>query len=95
MTWLQDIGLFFLAPVIVILCVVLTHKGTEPRGYKIVRETNRLGEVRYEVWFEYPAMFWNKYSWCLKEVFDTEQLAIEYVARQQEKKREIIKTGTF
>lgn len=93
MDLLKDLGLFFLVPGIVVLWAVLCHRGDEPCNYKIIRETNSLGEMRYEVWFEYAVFFWNPHTWCLKEIFDTEQLAMEFVARQKNKKREVLKQG--
>ena len=80
MTWLNDLFLFLAVPGIVIVAMILTHRGAAQR-YKIVKETNTLGEERYEVWFEHYSLHGSK-TWLHKETFDTIELADQYIARQ-------------
>lgn len=90
MSWLNDILLFLIFPGLVILAAILAHKGSK-RSYKIVKETNTLGESRYEVWFEYYTIH-GLHGWTLEEKFDTEEQANEFIARQH-KIREVIREG--
>lgn len=90
MQWLHDVSLFLLAPGLVFIVFLLTYRG-DKRGYKIVKETNSLGEIRYEVWFEYYSIH-GSHGWMKEETFDTEQQADEFIARQH-KIREVIREG--
>lgn len=90
MEWLNDILLFLLFPGMILVAVVLAHRGNK-RGYKIVKETNSLGESRYEVWFEYYTVH-GLHGWTLEEKFDTEEQANEFIARQHTI-RETIREG--
>lgn len=87
---MSDIFLFFLVPALVIIAAVLSHKGARQK-YKIIKETNTLGESRYEVWFEYYTIH-GLHGWTLEEKFDTEELANEFIARQH-KIREVVREG--
>jgi len=90
--WLNDVYLFLLAPCLMIFAAVLTSHQPNPKQYRIVKETNTLGEERFEVWFNYPALFLVQRTWRLEEKFDTEQLADEYIARRF-KVRELVREG--
>lgn len=92
MDWLKDLFLFLFVPGLVIFAILLSHRGPK-RRYKIVKETNSLGEEKYEVWFEYRNHYSNR-VWHLEKTFDTEDLANEFVARQHTT-RETIKEGTL
>lgn len=94
MNWLQDLSLFFTIPLIAILCGVLFYRSCEPKRYKIVREFNQLGEERFEVWFDYPASPLVKHTWCLRETFNTLELAEDYIARQHSQ-RETVREGSL
>ena len=87
---MSDMFLFFLIPALVIIAAVLSHKGARQK-YKIIKETNTLGESRYEVWFEYYTVH-GLHGWTLEEKFDTEELANEFIARQH-KIREVVREG--
>jgi len=90
MQWLHDVSLFLLAPGLVFIAFLITYRG-DKRGYKIVKETNSLGEIRYEVWFEYYSIH-GSHGWLHEQTFDTEQQADEFLARQH-KTREVIREG--
>jgi hypothetical protein len=90
MDWLRDLLYFLFVPGLIIVAVLLAHRGNK-QGYKIVKETNTLGESRYEVWFEYYTIH-GCHGWLLKEKFDTEEQADEFIARQH-KIREVIREG--
>jgi len=90
MDWLRDLLYFLFVPGLIIVAFLLAHRG-DKQGYKIVKETNTLGESRYEVWFEYYTIH-GLHGWTLEETFDTEEQANEFIARQH-KTREIIKEG--
>ena len=92
MNWLNDVLYFLTFPALVLLFALVSYRGSAVK-YKIVRETNSLGEVRYEVWFDYPT-FVSKYSWRLEAEFDTEKLANDFIARRS-KTRETVKEGTL
>ena len=87
---MSDMFLFFLVPALVVIAAILSHRDGK-RGYKIVKETNTLGESRYEVWFEYYTIH-GLHGWTLEEKFDTEELANEFIARQH-KIREVVREG--
>lgn len=87
---MSDIFLFFLVPGLVIIAAILTHRGSRQK-FKIIKETNTLGESRYEVWFEYYS-FHGLHGWLKEETFDTEDQANEFIARQH-KIREVIREG--
>lgn len=90
MQWLHDVSLFLLAPGLVFIAYLITYRG-DKLGYKIVKETNSLGEVKYEVWFEYYNIH-GSHGWLKEETFDTEQQADEFLARQH-KTREVVREG--
>ena len=90
MQWLHDVSLFLLAPGLVFIAFLITYRG-DKQGYKIVKETNSLGEIRYEVWFEYYSIH-GSHGWLHEQTFDTEQQADEFLARQH-KTREVIREG--
>lgn len=92
MQWLIDLAYFFTVPLLVVIAAAILYRGNQPRGYKIVRVSNSLDEVRYEVWFDYPASPFVQSTWSHKETFDSLKLAEDYLARQQTE-REIIKEG--
>ena len=87
---MNDILLFFLVPGLVIVAALLLHRGNK-QSYKIVKETNTLGESRYEVWFEYYTVH-GLHGWQLEEKFDTEEQANQFIATQHTI-REIIREG--
>lgn len=87
---MNDILLFFLVPGLVIVAALLLHRGNK-QSYKIVKETNTLGESRYEVWFEYYTVH-GLHGWQLEEKFDTEEQANQFIAKQHTI-REIIREG--
>ena len=87
---MSDILLFFLVPALVIIAAILAHRGARQK-YKIIKETNTLGESRYEVWFEYYTIH-GLHGWTLEEKFDTEEQANEFIARQY-KIREVVREG--
>ena len=90
MTWLNDLLLFLFFPGVVVVAFLLAHRGNK-QGYKIIKETNTLGESRYEVWFEYYTIH-GLHGWTKEETFDTEQQADEFIARQH-KIREVVREG--
>lgn len=90
MTWLYDIFLFLLVPGLVVVVFLITYRGNR-LGYKIVKETNSLGEIKYELWFEYYSIH-GTHGWLLENTFDTEEQVNECLARLQ-KTREVIKEG--
>lgn len=87
---MNDILLFFLVPGLVIIAALLLHRGNK-QSYKIIKETNTLGESRYEVWFEYYTVH-GLHGWTLEEKFDTEEQANQFIARQH-KIREVVREG--
>ncbi len=94
MDWLQDLFYFLVLPGLLLVMAAFTMRGSRPRRYKIVKETNSLGETHWEVWFEYAAMPGNPDTWRMEERFDTEQLANDFIARRSVQ-REIVKQGTL
>ena len=94
MDLLADLARFFAVPFLVIVLSIILYRGDRPRRYKIVRESNPLGEERYEVWFEYPALPFNPNTWKLEEKFDSEQLANDFITRRK-KIRETVREGTL
>jgi hypothetical protein len=94
MEWLQDMLYFLMLPGLVLVMAAFTMKGSTPRRYKIVKETNSIGETHWEVWFEYAAMPFNSDTWRMEERFDTEQLATDFIARRSVL-RETVKEGTL
>lgn len=92
MAWLNDLLLFLAVPGIVIFAAVISYRGPA-RQYKIVRETNTLGEKRYEVWFEYQR-WCSKNTWRLEETFDTLEQADQHIARQS-KTRQTVREGSL
>ena len=90
MEWLKDLLYFLFVPGLVVLAALLTYRGSK-QGYKIVKETNSLGESRYEVWFEYYNIQ-GTHGWRHEETFDTEEGADQFIARQH-KTREVIREG--
>lgn len=92
MNWLHDLFYFLTVPLLVIFFGVLTFRGHTPKRFKIVRETNSLGEERFEVWFEYSVFPLVNEKWHLEEKFDTEQQANDFIARKSTQKQ-IIKQG--
>jgi hypothetical protein len=94
MDWLHDIFYFLMVPGMLLVLAAFTMKGNTPKRYKIVKETNSLGETCWEVWFEYWAMPLNADTWRLEEKFETKQLAIDFIARRSVL-RETVKEGTL
>lgn len=92
MDWLDDLLRFLFVPGLVLIAMVLCYRGAK-RKYKIIKETNNLGESRYEVWFEYYSIH-GTHGWLHEETFDTEEQANEFVAKQF-KTREVIKEGNL
>lgn len=92
MQWLSDICLFFAVPTILLAWSVLATHGTVPKSYKIVRESNNLGEERFEVWFHYPSFGLAARDWRMEEKFDRLQDAEDFITRQT-KIRETVKEG--
>lgn len=90
MDWLKDLFYFLFVPGLIVVAMLLAHRGHK-RGYKIIKETNTLGESRYEVWFEYYTVH-GLHGWTLEQKFDTEELANEFIARQY-KIREVVREG--
>jgi hypothetical protein len=93
MEWLTDLFYFLFLPGLMMVIAILTYRGPAQK-YKIVKETNSLGESRYEVWFGYSAFPLVQDTWRLEDKFDTEELANDYVARYHKTKL-IIKEGTL
>lgn len=92
MTWLTDFLLFLFVPGLVVFAAVISYQGTA-RQYKIVQETNTLGETRYEVWFEYQR-WCSKNTWQLEETFDTLEQADQHISRQS-KTRQTVREGSL
>jgi hypothetical protein len=86
-----DILYFLAVPFVALLIALLTYRG-DRESYMIVKETNNLGESKYEVWFKYFSIIPKSRNWRLEETFATEQLAEDFVSRQT-KSREVIKEG--
>lgn len=86
----MDFLYFLSVPVLIFLIGVFTFRGHK-RSYKIVRETNSLGESNYEVWFEYYSLQ-GTHGWLLEKTFETEEQANEFIASQH-KIREVIREG--
>ncbi len=85
-------ALYFLAiPIVMLLVAIFTYQGSE-QAYKIVKETNDLGEEKFEVWFQYES--YSNRNWRKEQEFDTVKEAEEFIARRI-KKREILKEGKF
>lgn len=91
MEWLNDVWLFFSLPALFIIYNLIFGRGNLAKNYKIVRESNTLGEEKYEVWFDYPGLCT---PWRREGEFGSEQSVDEFIARQF-KLREIIKQGKF
>jgi hypothetical protein len=72
---------FFAFPALVVVFGILTYRG-EPTRYKIVRETNSLGEERFELWYKYSSLL-KSYPWCLEGTFTTEAEAHDFMAREK------------
>ena len=94
MDWLQDLLYFLMVPGLLLVMVLLTMKNSSPRRYKIVKETNSLGETHWEVWFEYTAIPFNPDTWRLEQTFETQQLAEDFITRRSVV-RETVKEGTL
>ena len=94
MDLLKDLLTFFSVPIVLFLIIMITLRGHTPKRYKIVRITNTLDEVKYEVWFEYFTMPLVNQSWKHEETFDTETLANQFIARQFQI-REVVREGKF
>lgn len=90
MQWLNDVASFLLFPALVLVAVLIAHRGSA-RKYQIIRETNSLGESCYEVWFEYYSIH-GTHGWLHKETFPTQEQAKEFIA-QQCKTREVVEQG--
>ncbi len=87
-------ALYFLAvPFVVLLVALVTWRGSE-QSYKIIKETNHLGEEKFEVWFQYESIACSSRNWCKEQECKTVQEAEDFIARQF-KKREVVKEGTF
>ncbi len=69
---------FLTIPALIVVIALITHKG-DPNGYKIIKESNTLGEEKFEVWLRYKS-FDNR-CWRKEETFDSEQEANKYIAR--------------
>ena len=89
-----DLIYFGFVPMLFMVYILLFGRGSIPTKYKIVKETNSLGETTFEVWFEYPAAPLILRTWSHEMTFNREQDAEEYVARQS-KDRTVIKEGSF
>lgn len=90
MNWLTDLFYFLAVPGLVVLVSILVYRG-DKQGYKIIKETNTLGEIHYEVWFEYYSIH-GSHGWRHEKTFDTEEQADQFIARQF-KTREVIREG--
>jgi hypothetical protein len=91
MEWTKDLALFLFFPAMIMLIAILTYTGAAT-NYKIVRVTNRLGEEKYEVYFQYERKDCSGLTWRLEETFATEHEANEFIARQSTV-REIVQEG--
>ncbi len=90
----MDLLYFHFVPTLLFFGVFFfTWRGSE-KAYKIIKETNSLGEEKFEVWFQYESMDCSSRNWCKQERFDTVKEAEDFIARQS-KKREVVKEGTF
>lgn len=92
MVWLIDLLYFLTAPLFLLFLAILTFKGQNPKQFKIVKETNSLGEEKYELWFEYPVMPFNPDSWRKEGDFKTVAEADQYI-KSLTKTREVVKQG--
>jgi hypothetical protein len=92
METLELLCYFFAFPALVVLFGILTYRG-EPTRYKIIQQTNDLGESSYELWFKYGSLM-KTYPWCLEGVFDTEQEAQEFIAKRNVN-RKVIQEGNL
>lgn len=92
MAWLNDFLLFLFVPGLVVFAAVISYRGPAQQ-YKIVQETNTLGEKRYEVWFEYQR-WCSKNTWRLEETFDNLEQADQHIARQS-KTRQTVREGSL
>ena len=83
MHWLSDLAHFLAFPFLMAILAVVLYRSNMPKRYKIIRESNPLGEERFEVWFDYPSSPLIQRTWILKETFDTEKAAEDYILRHQ------------
>lgn len=90
MEWYHDLFLFLFVPSVVVVAFLLSYRG-DTKSYKIVKETNRLGETCFEIWFEYQSIQ-GTHGWRLEKTFDTEEAAVRFIDQQQ-KTREVIREG--
>ncbi len=88
---LTDLLYFLSIPAIIAVVAVCTWRGSA-NNYKIVRVTNTLGEEKYEVYFQYESIDCVGCNWRLKETFETQKQADEFIARQFSK-REVVREG--
>ena len=89
---INDVLYFLFFPGLVLFAIVLTHRGAK-RKYKIVKETNTLGETKFEVWFNYYSIT-GCCGWLHEKTFDTEEQANAFIASQF-KTREVIREGNL
>lgn len=92
MQWLNDVWLFFTVPALVIIYSLMFGRGRLPKNYKVVRESNTLGEEKYEVWFDYPGL--SSYTWRCEAEFSTLEEANNFILKQS-RQREIVTQGSF
>ena len=78
MQFLETFLQFISIPALLLVVSLIAYRG-EARGYKIVKETNTLGEEKFEVWIRYKAV--HKRCWRKELTCDTENEANQFIAR--------------
>ena len=86
-----DLLYFFAVPIFVILAGLMLYRGGS-KNYKIIKETNTLGESTYEVWFEYESIDCVSRTWRKESEYTTLEEADAFIARQF-KTRETVREG--
>ncbi len=86
-----DLLYFFAVPIFIILVVLMSYRGGS-KNYKIIKETNTLGESKYEIYFEYESLDCTSRSWRKEAEYATLEEADAFIARQF-KTRETVREG--
>ena len=92
METLEILCYFFAFSALVVLFGIIPYRG-EPTRYKIVQETNNLGETRYELWFKYGSIL-KTYPWCLEGTYATIQEAEEFLTKRNTN-RTVVQEGNL
>jgi nuclear transport factor 2 (NTF2) superfamily protein len=88
---MTDLLYFFAVPIFIIIIFTMLYRGGS-KNYKIIKETNTLGESRYEVWFEYESLDCASRNWHKEAEYATLEEADAFIARQF-KTRETVREG--